>query len=209
MTSAVVEVPYPSHLECDVVLRTGRTIRLRPVRHEDREGLLDFFRRLSPTSLYSRFFNLRTPEAALACGRPTIAAPSAWLESERGIVAVAHYFALPSDRRSESRSRSATTCGVRRRDAAARKIVDVARTQSIDRFEAETLSESSDAVRVPRLRIRCRQHSAAGVVSYHSRSPDCEIRRRSAERSQKAASACGGVRAEIDRRRRREPPAVI
>ena len=39
----------------DVILRDGRTLRLRPPRREDAEGLLDFFRGLSEQSLYLRF----------------------------------------------------------------------------------------------------------------------------------------------------------
>ena len=39
----------------DVILRDGRTLRLRPPRREDAEGLLEFFRGLSEASLYRRF----------------------------------------------------------------------------------------------------------------------------------------------------------
>ena len=39
----------------DVILRDGRTLRLRPPRREDAEGLLEFFRGLSERSLYRRF----------------------------------------------------------------------------------------------------------------------------------------------------------
>jgi acetate---CoA ligase (ADP-forming) len=39
----------------DVILRDGRTLRLRPPRSEDADGLLDFFRGLSERSLYRRF----------------------------------------------------------------------------------------------------------------------------------------------------------
>ena len=56
---------YPAHFESDVVLRNGRTLRVRPVRPDDRDALLSFYRGLSPDSLYMRFFDTRTPEAAL------------------------------------------------------------------------------------------------------------------------------------------------
>ena len=39
----------------DVILRDGRTLRLRPPRSEDADGLLEFFRSLSEQSLYRRF----------------------------------------------------------------------------------------------------------------------------------------------------------
>ena len=58
-------IAYPAHLESDVVLRNGRTLRIRPVRPDDAEGLKRMFGSLSTESLYSRFFDLRTAEEAL------------------------------------------------------------------------------------------------------------------------------------------------
>src|SRR5688572_30457244 len=90
--------PYPSHLESDVVLRTGRTIRLRPVRHEDGPGLVAFFRSLSPEALYERFFDTRSPEAAAACAPVDVDYGKCFGvigESGGQIVAIAHYFASP------------------------------------------------------------------------------------------------------------------
>ena len=40
----------------DVVLRDGATVRVRGVRSGDRESLEAFFRKLSPESVYLRFF---------------------------------------------------------------------------------------------------------------------------------------------------------
>jgi acetate---CoA ligase (ADP-forming) len=48
-----VGVAIPEH--ADVVLRDGSTMRLRPPRREDLDGLLAFFRGLSDESLYKRF----------------------------------------------------------------------------------------------------------------------------------------------------------
>ena len=47
---------YPAQYESDVVLRDGSTLRLRPVRPEDRDGLLALYDRLSPESRRFRFF---------------------------------------------------------------------------------------------------------------------------------------------------------
>ena len=47
---------YPARYESDVVLRDGSTLRLRPVRIEDRDGLLALYERLSPESRRFRFF---------------------------------------------------------------------------------------------------------------------------------------------------------
>ena len=49
MSAQVVEQQY------DVILRDGSTLRLRPPTSADTEGLLQFFRDLSPQSLYQRF----------------------------------------------------------------------------------------------------------------------------------------------------------
>ena len=46
---------YPAQYESDVVLRDGSTLRLRPVRPEDRDGLLALYDRLSPESRRFRF----------------------------------------------------------------------------------------------------------------------------------------------------------
>ena len=56
---------YPAQFESDVVLRNGRTLRIRPVRPDDREALLALYRGLSPDSLYMRFFDTRNADAAL------------------------------------------------------------------------------------------------------------------------------------------------
>ena len=50
--------PYLAQYESDVVVRDGSTLRLRPVRPDDREALVAFFNRLSPESLRFRFFGM-------------------------------------------------------------------------------------------------------------------------------------------------------
>ena len=50
-------MPLPlSEWSCDVVLRDGSTVQLRPVRAEDAEGLRELYDRLSNESRYRRFF---------------------------------------------------------------------------------------------------------------------------------------------------------
>jgi acetyl coenzyme A synthetase (ADP forming)-like protein len=49
---------YPARWESDVVLVDGGTVHLRPMRHDDGEGLLAMYSRLSSQSLYFRFFSL-------------------------------------------------------------------------------------------------------------------------------------------------------
>jgi acyl-CoA synthetase (NDP forming)/RimJ/RimL family protein N-acetyltransferase len=51
---------YPPHWEADVVLSDGGTAHLRPIRPDDTDRLLGLFRRLSPNTVYRRFFAPRT-----------------------------------------------------------------------------------------------------------------------------------------------------
>jgi acyl-CoA synthetase (NDP forming)/GNAT superfamily N-acetyltransferase len=52
-------VRYPEHWEADVVLADGGTAHLRPIRPGDAELLRAFYARLSPESIYYRFFSPR------------------------------------------------------------------------------------------------------------------------------------------------------
>ncbi len=55
----------PGNPDCDVVLRDGTTLRLRPLRPDDGTALHRFLDALSPDSVYFRFFNLRPAQAAI------------------------------------------------------------------------------------------------------------------------------------------------
>jgi acyl-CoA synthetase (NDP forming)/RimJ/RimL family protein N-acetyltransferase len=52
-------VAYPDHWEADVVLADGGTAHLRPIRPDDADPLREFYARLSPESIYFRFFSPR------------------------------------------------------------------------------------------------------------------------------------------------------
>ncbi|HEY7947603.1 MAG TPA: GNAT family N-acetyltransferase [Acidimicrobiales bacterium] len=47
---------YPAELACDITTREGATLHLRPIRPDDAGPLIEFHRRLSPRSVYRRFF---------------------------------------------------------------------------------------------------------------------------------------------------------
>src|SRR6185503_14173929 len=86
---------YPAQFESDVVLRTGRTLHIRPVRPEDRDALVSFYARLSPESMHLRFFDLRTPECAIESTPTDVDYDrefGAVAEVGGEIVGVAHYF---------------------------------------------------------------------------------------------------------------------
>jgi acetyl coenzyme A synthetase (ADP forming)-like protein len=140
-------IEYPAHLESDVVLRNGRTLRIRPVRPDDAEGLKRMFGNLSTESLYSRFFDLRTAEEALRYSPVDVD-----YDREFGVVgqvgediiAVAHYFAFP---RRPTAAECAFTiadqyhgCGIGTK--LLEKLAEIARTRGITQFEAEVLPEN-------------------------------------------------------------------
>ncbi|MFC0042186.1 GNAT family N-acetyltransferase [Actinomadura rayongensis] len=50
---------YPDHWEADVLLTDGGTAHLRPIRSADADLLREFYTRLSPESIYYRFFSAR------------------------------------------------------------------------------------------------------------------------------------------------------
>lgn len=51
-------VGYPEELVNDIVSPTGVALRLRPIRRDDAERLVNFHSRLSPMSIYRRYFSL-------------------------------------------------------------------------------------------------------------------------------------------------------
>lgn len=194
--SAVAETTFLSHLECDVVLRSGRTIRLRPIRPDDGERLLRFFRKLSPASLYSRFFDVRTPEAAAACCPVDVDYNRCFGmvgELNNEIVAVAHYFAVALHPEVAEVAFAVADelhghgIGTRLLE----RLASFARTQGITRFEAETLSENQLMLHVfldSGFDVVTRSDaSVVGLAFPIESTPRYE--ERSAERSQKAAFA--------------------
>jgi GNAT superfamily N-acetyltransferase len=54
---------YPAGDEQDVALKDGTAVHLRPIRDDDEAGLLALYDRLSPESLYFRFFAVPDKDA--------------------------------------------------------------------------------------------------------------------------------------------------
>ncbi|HUJ14288.1 MAG TPA: GNAT family N-acetyltransferase [Thermoanaerobaculia bacterium] len=187
---------YPAYLESDVVLRTGRTLRLRPVRYGDREHLIRFYTRLSPDSLHSRFFDSRTPESAADATPADVDYRREFgIIGEMGsdIVAVAHYFS------SEKQPDVAEVAFAIRDDMQGHgigtrlleKLADIARTNDITRFEAETLAENKPMLDVflnSGFEVVSRSDEGIVRVTFPI-APTAQSEARSAERSQKAAYA--------------------
>jgi len=140
-------IDYPAHFESDVVLRNGRTLRIRPVRPEDADGLKRMFGNLSTESLYSRFFDLRTADEALRYSPAEVDYVHDFgVVGEVGddVIAVAHYFAFP--RRPDCAECAFTIAdryhGLGIGTKLLEKLVEVARTRGITQFQAEVLPEN-------------------------------------------------------------------
>ena len=94
MTDATSAPDYPAHEASDVVLRSGSTLRLRPIRREDAAALLDFQRRLPADSVYFQFFGVHGPDARAAAAACDVDYRDRYGYVGEGagrIVAVAHY----------------------------------------------------------------------------------------------------------------------
>ena len=196
MTGTISAVSYPSHLEFDVVMRTGRTIRVRPVRSSDAPGLLDLFRRLSPEALHARFFSLTTPESALRAAPADVDYSQCFGlvgEINGEIAAVAHYY---RSRRDPAMAEVAFAirddlhgCGVGTR--LLEKLAEVARERDIERFEAELLAANSKMLDVfLDSGFDVVSTSSAGVIHlWFPIASTARYEERAALRSQKAAWA--------------------
>ncbi len=58
--------PYPDGYECDVTLKDGTALHLRPIRPDEGPALLRLYDKLSDESLYQRFFVVPAKDTAKA-----------------------------------------------------------------------------------------------------------------------------------------------
>ncbi|HUP59983.1 MAG TPA: GNAT family N-acetyltransferase [Thermoanaerobaculia bacterium] len=191
-----IAIDYPAHFESDVVLRNGRTLHLRPVRPEDRDVLLGLYRAMSADSLYFRFFDTRTPDAALR-DSPT----DVDYDSEFGVIAelggdvagVAHYYRSRRDAKSAEVAFAiadrAQGCGMG--TLLLEKLAEIARTKKIEMFRAEVLPENQKMLDVFLCSgFEVKSRTADGTVSVSFPIAQTETSEAAAaERSQKAAWA--------------------
>jgi acetate---CoA ligase (ADP-forming) len=140
----------------DVILRDGRTLRLRPPRSEDADSLLTFFRSLSQRSLYLRFhgFPALVPRLVEPLLEPDWEERGALLGAladggEERVVAVANYTRLRDPTVAESAFAVADEhqgrgIGTRLLEQLAARAAAV----GIERFVAEVLAENRDMLGV-------------------------------------------------------------
>ena len=197
-SGAAAEAPagYPAQEESDVVLKSGSTLRLRPIRPEDAPALLAFYERLSPDSLYFRFFSvpqLNVKKAESICRvdyQNTFALVG---ESAGRIVAVGHFF---RNKERPERAEAAFTVedalqgqGIGTR--LLERLAEIARARGIQVFEAEVLAQNRRMIGVFRnCGFELKQTFEGGVGKMvFSLTPTPRFEERYAERSERAAAA--------------------
>ena len=114
--SSPPDSPSTSHVR-DVILRHGRTLRLRPPLPDDADAVLDFFRGLDDQSLYMRFHGTRRvgPDILDGLLDPDWSVRGALIGILRGdggdeVVAVASYARLRDPLMAEAAFAVATSC---------------------------------------------------------------------------------------------------
>jgi acetate---CoA ligase (ADP-forming) len=194
--AATATVAYPAHEESDVVLKSGATLRLRPIRPEDAEKLLVFFQRLSPDSLYFRFFSvprLDVKKADAACQVDYENTFGLVGETSGRIVAVAHFYRDPNR---PERAEAAFTVedalqgqGIGTR--LLERLADIARAKGIKVFEASVLARNRRMIGVFRnCGFELTQTFDEGVGKMvFSLTPTPKFEEMSAARSGRAAAA--------------------
>jgi acetate---CoA ligase (ADP-forming) len=140
----------------DVILRDGRTLRLRPPRRDDADALLTFFRALSQQSLYLRFHGFPSlgPQLVEQLLDPDWDERGALLGSftddgQDHVVAVANYVRLRDPRSAEAAF--AVADGYQRQGIGTRlveQLAEHAARHGVERFVAEVLPDNRNMVGV-------------------------------------------------------------
>lgn len=138
---------YPRYLETDVVLRSGRTVRIRPIRAEDEPALVRFLGGLSKESLHERFFASGNATGFTKYAPAQVDYKSDFglvAESQDEIVGVAHYFQSPSHTQN---AEVAFAIGEKQRNAGIgtrllEKLAAIAVDKGIRRFHADVLGDN-------------------------------------------------------------------
>ncbi len=140
----------------DVILRDGTTLRLRPPRHDDADGLLSFFSGLSERSRYLRFHGIPSlrPELVEPLLEPDWEDRGALLgtftnDGREEVVAVANYVRLRDPALAEAAF--AVADAYQRRGVGTRLLEQLARRAAgvgVERFLAEVMADNRDMLGV-------------------------------------------------------------
>jgi GNAT superfamily N-acetyltransferase len=144
---------YPAEDESDVVLRDGTTLHLRPIRGDDGPGLLALYDRLSPESLYFRFFAVPDRNAGKADYLSKVDYEKRYAlvaERDSAIVAVARWERLP-DRPTHAEVAFTVADSFQGRGLGSllfHRLASLARARQITVFEAEVLKNNERMLRL-------------------------------------------------------------
>jgi GNAT superfamily N-acetyltransferase len=150
---AVTENRYPHELESDVELGGDRTLRLRPIRPDDMASLDTFHHRLSPESVYRRYFGLHPELSDDELRHLTqvdyVDRLALIVEDENDLVAVGRYDRYPG-------TSDAEVAFVVRDDYQhlglgsylLHRLAQAARARGVTRFRAETLATNQGMLAV-------------------------------------------------------------
>ncbi len=144
---------YPAGLETDVRTTRGAVVHLRPIRPEDADGLVAFHGRLSPRSVYHRFFfvhpTLTGAEVARFTNVDYVDRLALVAEDATGLVAVGRYERSPGSDEAEVAFVVADDYqhhGIG--TLLLEHLADAAWRNGIGVFVAQTLTENHDMLRV-------------------------------------------------------------
>jgi acetyl coenzyme A synthetase (ADP forming)-like protein len=188
---------YPARYESDILLRDGSSLHLRPIRPEDLNALMEFHKRLSPRSVYLRYFSPlpelneeRARELTNVDYENTFA-----LVGELGgrLVGVARYY---RDEKAPDRAEVAFLIedALQGRGIATRmleRLAEIAREKHISTFEAYVLGDNRKMMDVfmhTGFEVERRLEGGVFQVSF-SITPTPEFEEKAALRSQAAARA--------------------
>ena len=209
MSTPPEEHPYPAHEERDVVLRSGATARLRPIRPSDAPALLRFYKGLSPNSLYFRFFSLPAIDADRAddfCRIDYDDVMALVCEAGGSLVAIAQYFRFPN-RPERAEVAFIVDDAVQGQGIGTRlleSLAEIAREHGITTFEAEVLGDNR---RMLGVFANCGFETTERRIDVGvervvlTLAPTRFYELRAAERSERAASASMKLLFEPERRR--------
>ncbi len=189
-------VVYPSDVESDVVLRDGTTLHLRPVRPEDAREVLGLLKRMSPQSLYYRFMMAPRVDLQRASLLATVDYDRQFVlaaESGGHIGALAGYYRV-DDRPERAEVAFAVADALQGRGVGTRlleRLAEIGRERGVRAFDAYVLGENRRMMEVfleSGFEVAQKLDRGEFHVSLSLEATPAYTER-SAERSQKAASA--------------------
>ena len=188
---------YPAHYESDILLRDGSSLHFRPIKQDDVSALIELHKRLSPRSVYFRFFS-PLPELSEERARAlaTVDYDNTFaLVGELGgrLVGVARYY---RDEKAHDRAEVAFLIedALQGRGIATRmleRLAEIAREKGITTFDAYVLGDNRKMMDVflhTGFAVERRLDGGVFQVSFPI-TPTPEFEEKAALRSQRAAQA--------------------